>query len=78
MDHFSGNKRRIGSIEVPIDGANPGALPVNQCQIAIKFYGRGWPSVKKCKKKHFRVQIGRIGGATQSQNFIARPYHRSI
>ncbi len=38
------NELTMGSSEVQIDRAYPGALPDNRCQIAIHFYGRGWPS----------------------------------
>ncbi len=44
MDHISGNKRPMGSSEVPIDRANPDEEPVNDLQIVIRFYGCGWPS----------------------------------
>jgi hypothetical protein len=44
MDHISGNKSPIGSIEVPIDRAYLESHPVKFPQIAIYFYGRGWPS----------------------------------
>jgi hypothetical protein len=39
MEHISGNKIRIGSIEVPMDREYPGAETVKASQIAICFYG---------------------------------------
>jgi hypothetical protein len=51
MHHILGNKNPIGSIGVLIDRANPGVVPVNRCQRAVYFNGRGWPSKgRKCKK----------------------------
>jgi hypothetical protein len=44
MDQISGNKIRIGSIEVPIDRESPVVEPVNVFLIAICFNGCGWPS----------------------------------
>jgi hypothetical protein len=44
MDHNSGNKSPMGSIEVPIDREYPEEEPVKALQIAIHFNGRGWPS----------------------------------
>jgi hypothetical protein len=44
MNHISENLSQIGSIEVPIDREHPDAEHVKGSQIAINFYGRGWPS----------------------------------
>jgi hypothetical protein len=43
MDH-SGNNSLIGLIEIPIDREYPYEEPVKFPQIAIHFYGSGWPS----------------------------------
>jgi hypothetical protein len=42
VDYISGNKRQIGSIEVPIDRSYPEKEPVKFSCIAIDFDGRGW------------------------------------
>jgi hypothetical protein len=39
-----GNKSPMGLIEIPIDREYPDKELVNASQIAIHFYGRGWPS----------------------------------
>ncbi len=79
MHHIPGNKSPMRSIEVPIDRAYPGALPVNFPQIAVYFYGQGWPSKwEKAKKKHSRQQVGMIACDTRPQNFMARVIYRSI
>ena len=44
MDHISGNKSPMGSIEVPIDSKCPDEELVNFLRLEIHFYGRGWPS----------------------------------
>jgi hypothetical protein len=44
MDHISGNKIRIGSIEVPFDREYPDKELVKFPKKAIHFFGRGWPS----------------------------------
>jgi hypothetical protein len=66
VDHISGNKGSKGLNEVPIDRENPEEEPIMFPYIAIKFYGRGWPSkLENVKKRHKMVQIGRIGCATR-------------
>jgi hypothetical protein len=44
MDHISGNKSPMGSIEVPIDREYPDKRPVKFPRIVIHFYRRDWPS----------------------------------
>ncbi len=44
MDHISENKSSMRSIDVLIDFKYPDELTVRVCEIAIHFYGRGWPS----------------------------------
>jgi hypothetical protein len=44
MDHISGNKGPMGSIEVPIERAYPDKAAVRVCKDSHSFYGRGWPS----------------------------------
>jgi hypothetical protein len=44
MDHISGNKSPMGSIEVPIDRKKPYKVTVRVCWIAIHFDGCDWPS----------------------------------
>jgi hypothetical protein len=54
MDHISGNKNPIGSIEVPIDREYPNEEPVKFPQIVIHFYGRGYSlqREKMQKRRH--------------------------
>ncbi len=51
MDHISGNKNSIGSIEVPIDRAKPDEEPAKFPRKEIHFYGRGLPSKWQNAKK---------------------------
>jgi hypothetical protein len=44
VDHISGNRGPIGSIEEPIDRAHPDAQAVKFRHMSIYFYGCGWPS----------------------------------
>ncbi len=66
----------MGSIEVPIDREYPHEEHINFPNIAIHFYGRGWPS--KGQKEALKAQVGMIACVTRPQNFMARPYHGSI
>jgi hypothetical protein len=52
MDHISGNKSAIGSIEVPIDREYPDEEPIKFPYITIHFL-RTWLAfkVRKCKKE---------------------------
>jgi hypothetical protein len=43
MEHISGNKSPMGSIEVPIDREYQDEEHINFPYIAIHFYGHGWP-----------------------------------
>ncbi len=43
MDHISGHKSVIESIEVPIDRAHPDDQHTKFSRIAVHFDGRGWP-----------------------------------
>jgi hypothetical protein len=44
MDHISGNKSRIGSIEAPIGRYHPEEQHTKFMYAYIHFYGHGWPS----------------------------------
>ncbi len=44
MDHISGNKIRMGSIEAPIDREYPEEELVKFTRIAIHFHECDWPS----------------------------------
>jgi hypothetical protein len=44
MDHISGNKSLLESIEVPIDREYPDEDLAKIPYIAIYFYGHDWPS----------------------------------
>ncbi len=53
MDHISGTKSRIGSIEVPIDRSHPGAQQITFMRVVINFNGSGWPSkLESAKNRH--------------------------
>jgi hypothetical protein len=82
MGHISGNKIRIGSIEVTIDREYPGEEPVNFPHIVIHFYGCSWPLKRENAKISFkvsrRVEYFGVGCTTQPQNFIARPHYGCI
>ncbi len=61
----------MGSIEVPLDREDPGAHLSSFPSQPFIFSGRGWPSKSgNANKRHSRVQISRIGGATRPKIFI--------
>jgi hypothetical protein len=77
IHHISGNRSLIGSIEAPFRREYPDEETVTFSRLTIYFYGRGLPSKwENATKRHWRVKIGRIGCATQPQNFISRPIMR--
>jgi hypothetical protein len=51
MHHISGNKSPMGSIGVPIYREYPHEENINRFEIAIHFYGSGWPSKSGNDKK---------------------------
>jgi hypothetical protein len=44
MDHISGKKSSMGTIEASIDRAKPDEEPAKFPRKEIHFYGLGWPS----------------------------------
>jgi hypothetical protein len=73
-NHISGNKIRIGPIEVPFDRADPDAQPVKFPHRVMLFLPTYPDSmVKKTKNRHSRAQIGTRECDTRPQILNTRP-----